>query len=82
CLAAPRGYNLILTMQTSMILERRKVLEALGAELGVTEQAKGMKGAFQKAEELVAGDPGKYFMPQQFDNPSNPAIQEKTTGPE
>ncbi len=79
---AARGYPVTLTMPETMSIERRKLLEILGARLVLTEGAQGMKGAIARAEEIVESDPERFFMPMQFRNPANPTVHEETTGPE
>ncbi len=79
---AARGYKVTLTMPATMSLERRKIMKALGANIVLTEGPKGMQGAIDKAQEIVDADPKQRLMLQQFSNPANPAIHEKTTGPE
>jgi cysteine synthase A len=80
--AAARGYPITLTMPETMSIERRKVLKALGAKLVLTEGSKGMAGSISKAEEIVASDPSRFVLLQQFKNPANPRIHFETTGPE
>ena len=79
---ASRGYPLTLTMPDTMSIERRKMLAAFGANIVLTEGAKGMPGAIAKAEEIAASDPTRFYVPQQFKNPVNPEIHFRTTGPE
>lgn len=81
-ISAVQGYKLTLSMPESMSIERQKVLKMLGANLLLTPAAKGMAGAIEAANNLLASDPEKYFMPQQFENPANPAIHARTTAPE
>ncbi len=80
--AAVKGYRCILTMPETMSQERRALLKSLGAELVLTPGPGGMKGAIAKAEEIVASEPGKYFIPQQFENPANPEVHRNTTAEE
>ena len=80
--AAARGYRITLTMPETMSMERRKVLQALGANLILTGGSLGMAGAISKAEEILASDPRRFVLLQQFKNPANPEIHRRTTGPE
>jgi cysteine synthase A len=80
--AAAKGYPIVLTMPETMTIERRNLLKAYGAQLVLTPGADGMKGAIAKAKEIAASNPGKYFMPGQFDNPANPEIHRRTTAEE
>jgi cysteine synthase A len=80
--AAAKGYPIILTMPETMTLERRSLLKAYGAQLVLTPGADGMKGAIAKAKEIHASNPGKYFMPGQFENPANPEVHRRTTAEE
>lgn len=79
---AARGYKLILVMPETMTIERRKLLKALGAEIVLTPGTEGMKGAVSKAEQIAANDPRLYYIPQQFQNPANPAVHSRTTAEE
>lgn len=80
--AAAKGYQIILVMPDTMTVERRNLLKAYGAQVVLTPGADGMKGAIAKANEIAAADPGKYFIPQQFENPANPEIHRRTTAEE
>jgi len=80
--AAAKGYRCILTMPNTMSLERRMLMKSLGAEIVLTDGAKGIPAAIERAEGILASDPDRYWGPHQFENPANPAIHEETTGPE
>ena len=79
---AARGHPVTLVMPETMTMERRKIMAALGATVILTDGVRGMPGAIERAETMIQENPGRYFMPQQFNNPANPAIHERTTGPE